>query len=307
MTFKAIQRKEGIVLMAEKAKNENLNKAKKEKNDEFYTRLSDIENELKNYKKHFEGKIVFCNCDDPEWSNFWKYFKLNFEHLKLRKLISTHYIKEGSSYKLEYDGKETIKTALEGNGDFRSEECINILKECDIVTTNPPFSLFRPYLAQLIEYKKQFLIIGNQNAIKYKETFPLIKENKVWLGINPVKEFLKPDGTTQKFGNICWYTNLEHSKRNEEMILYKEYNPEEYPKYDNYDAIDVSKTKNIPMDYEGVMGVPISFMDKFNPKQFKIIGELNHGCDNEYDFEKPVINGIEKFPRILIQRIKGAM
>lgn len=273
------------------SKNKNLRKAKKEKNDEFYTQMVDIENELKNYKKHFKDKTVFCNCDDPESSNFWKYFYLNFNHLGLKKLISTHYNLDGSpSYKLEYDGiNEPVKIALEGNGDFRSEECIEILQEADILCTNPPFSLFREYIAQLIKYNKKFLILGNQNAITYKEIFPLIKNNKIWLGCknNISMKFNIPDSYTtngktsyiDENGNkiatvagISWFTNLEHSKRNEEMILYKKYDPEKYPKYDKYDAINVNKVNEIPLDYDGIMGVPITFIDKYNPKQFEIIG-----------------------------------
>ena len=241
------------------AQNKNLHAAKRNKNDEFYTQLTDIERELCHYKEHLEGKVIFCNCDDPEESAFWKYFSSNFDVLGLKKLISTHFETDKPSYKLELikdvngDGKinglDIIKTTLKMNGDFRSPECIEILKEADVVVTNPPFSLFREYVAQLIEYNKKFLIIGSMNAITYKEMFTLIKNNKLWLGCNSVKEFKLPTGDTQKFGNITWYTNLSHKKRNEKLILYKLYNPEEYPKYDNYDAIEVSKVKDIPMDY----------------------------------------------------------
>ncbi len=209
-------------------KNSNLHKAKTEKNDEFYTQLSDIEKELKHYKEHFKGKVIFCNCDDPEWSNFWKYFELNFDFLGLKKLVSTHFEKDKGSYKLEIigdingDGKVTnkdiIRTPLKQNGDFRSDESIEILKECDIVVTNPPFSLFRDFISLLVEYDKKFIVVGSMNAITYKECFKLIKENRMWLGMNYIKEFVKPDGTTQKFGNINWFTNLEHEKRNEEQM-----------------------------------------------------------------------------------------
>ena len=258
------------------AKNDNLHKAKEKKNDEFYTQLTDIEKELKHYKKHFENKVIFCNCDDPEWSNFWKYFSLNFDHLKLKKLIATHFEEKKQSYKLEMYRDEAgvhteIKT-LEQNGDFRSPESIELLKEADIVITNPPFSLFREYIAQLMEYNKSFVIIGNKNAITYKEFFPLLKENKVWIGFNNVHEFLQPDGTVRKFGNIGWFTNLDIVKRHEDLILYKKYNEEDYPKYDNYDAINVDKISEIPMNYNGAMGVPITFLDKYNPEQFDIIG-----------------------------------
>lgn len=285
-------------------KNKNLHKAKKEKNDEFYTMLTDIEKELKHYKNHFKNKIIFCNCDDPTESNFWKYFSLNFNFLGLKKLISTHYEKEIPSYKLEFDGIDLVKTPLKQNGDFRSPECIEILKECDIVVTNPPFSLFREYVAQLIEYKKKFIIIGSLNAITYKETFKLIKDNKIWLGNSSPKEFLQPDGEIKKFGNIYWFTNLEHKKRNEELILYKEYNSKDYPNYDNYDVINVDKVKYIPKDYFGVMGVPITFLDKYNPKQFEILGISNSA---RWIFEEcfTIIKNKKIYNRILIKRCKS--
>lgn len=287
------------------AKNNTLNKAKDAKNDEFYTRIEDIEQELRHYKKHFEGKIVFCNCDDPDWSNFWRYFQLNFYQLGLKKLVSTHYEKGKKSYKLEICGNvesngqlgipDYIQTELEGDGDFRSEECIAILQEADIVVTNPPFSLFREYVAQLIEFDKKFLIIGNPNALHYKEIFPLVKENKVWVGyksmssdmlFNVTPEFAewlvanKKKGSGYRIVNgeikgrsqAIWFTNLDIEKRHEELILFKPYIPEEYPHYDNFDAIDVKKVCDIPMDYFGIMGVPDSFLDSYNPEQFEIIG-----------------------------------
>lgn len=291
-------------------KNSNLHKAKQAKNDEFYTQLCDVEKELMHYKKHFKDKIVFCNCDDPTWSAFWEYFHLNFAELGLKKLISTHYDANEPTYKLEYEGGNDndievgVKTRLLQNGDFQSEECIEILKECDIVVTNPPFSCFRTYVAQLMEYNKKFLIIGNKNAITYKEFFPLLKNDKVWIGHNNVKDFKQPDGTIKKFGNIGWFTNLDIPKRHEELILWKKYTPEEYPYYDDYNVVNVNKVSEIPMDYDGIMGVPITFMDKYNPKQFEIIGEANHGSDNEYDLLKPKINGNEVFKRILIKNRK---
>ena len=276
------------------AGNTSLNSAKSARNDEFYTQLTDIEKELSHYKEHFKDKIVFCNCDDPEYSNFWKYFQLNFYHLGLKKLISTHYEVDKRSYKMEIVRKEKglqmgipdyVKTDLKENGDFRSQECIDILQEADIVVTNPPFSLFREYLAQLIECNKKFVIIGNQNIITYKDVFPLLKDNKVWFGYNSgAHAFVVPNDFEKnntymengikyaKFGNICWVTNLDIPKRHEELFLYRNYKPEEYPKYDNYDAINVDKVQDIPCDYYGVMGVPITFMDKYNPEQFKIIG-----------------------------------
>ncbi len=255
--------------------NTNLHKAKQVKNDEFYTQLSDIEKELLHYRRHFKNKIIFCNCDDPLESNFWKYFYLNFKFLGLKKLISTHYEKEKSSYRLEciLSGNELIetRTEMQENGDFRSQECIELLKESDTVVTNPPFSLFREYVNQLIEYDKKFLIIGNMNAITYKEIFKLIKENKIWLGNTSPKQFKQPDGNIKTFGNVIWFTNLTHKKRNEYMILYKKYSEKEYPKYDNYDAIEINKVSDIPKDYDGNIGVPITFLGKYNPEQFEII------------------------------------
>ena len=289
------------------AANTNLHKAKDAKNDEFYTQLTDISKELMHYKQHFKDKIVLCNCDDPTWSAFWKYFHLNFSALGLKKLISTHYDKNEPTYKMEYMGgddnniKVGVKTPLEGNGDFRNQECLNLLDEADIVVTNPPFSLFREYVAVLMEHKKKFLIIGSLNAVKYSECFPFIMNNQMWLGNNNVHDFMQPDGTVKKFGNINWYTNLDFAKRHEKIILWKEYNDKEYPKYETYDAIEVSKVTNIPVNYDGIMGVPISFMSKYNPDQFEIVGEFNHGSDNEFDLAKPVINGKELFPRIAIK------
>lgn len=287
-------------------KNANLHNAKNAKNDEFYTQLSDIEKELVYYKDHFKDKIVFCNCDDPEYSNFWKYFSLNFDHLHLKKLIATHYETDKQSYKLEMYRDEAgvhtdIKT-LQQNGDFRSPESIELLKECDIVVTNPPFSLYREYIAQLIEHDKKFIVIGSYNAVKYKEIFPLIKDNKLWLGYNSVKEFVQPNGSIKKFGNIVWYTNIETQKRKEELILYKTYNEIDYQKYDDYDAINVNKVADIPCDYFGIIGVPITFLDKYCPEQFEIVGELNNGGDNEYDYAKPKINKKQVYTRFLIKR-----
>jgi hypothetical protein len=281
-------------------KNNNLNKAKTEKDDEFYTQFTDIEKEIKHYKKHFKNKVVYCNCDDPEWSNFFKYFSNAFDYLGLKKLITTHYDKSGkSSYKLELlEQGKIIKTKLNGDGDFRSEECIDILKAADIVVTNPPFSLLREYIKQLIDFDKKFLIIGTENAITYKEIFPLLRDNKMWLGINKPSSFVKPNGDIKKFGNIGWFSNLVHEKRNENVILYKSYNSSDYCKYDNYDAIEVSKVVDIPKDYSGVMGVPISFMNKYNPEQFIIVG-------NEYTENikkgRCYVNGKRKFSRVLIQ------
>jgi len=277
------------------AGNSNLHRAKEAKNDEFYTQLSDVENELVHYREHFKGKTVFCNCDDPTWSAFWKYFHLNFGFLGLRRLISTHYDKEQSTYMMEYLGGDDndvsvgTKTPLKGNGDFRNEECLDLLRQSDIVVTNPPFSLFREFIGTLMEYEKKFVVWGNNNAVIYKDFFPLIREDKVWLGylsnktcIFGVGEGYRYDEkiTAQmndgmKYGKvpaISTFTNLDIQKRHENLILYKHYSPDEYPKYDNYDAINVDKVGEIPLDYDGVMGVPITFLDKYNPEQFEIIG-----------------------------------
>jgi hypothetical protein len=296
-------------------KNELLKKATKSKKDEFYTQLSDIEKELRHYKTYLKGKVVLCNCDDPRISNFFHYFSYNFEKLGLKKLITTCYKNQSADLFSQHDSEKAIYLEYEGDkngnnipdveeiginyfkgdGDFRSKESIELLKEADIVVTNPPFSLFREYVAQLMEYDKKFIIIGHQNAISYKEIFPLIKENKMWLGygfnrnmahfINPQYEDYATD-TDHKEGmirvsGIVWFTNLDTKRRHEDLILYKTYkgNENEYPKYDNYDAINCDKTKDIPMDYTGVIGVPITFIDKYNPEQFEIIG-LGNSRDN---------------------------
>lgn len=301
--------------------NANLSNAKRAKNDEFYTQLSDIENELKHYKNHFAGKVVYCNCDDARESNFFRFFQKNFNDYGLKKLITTSYNENGHGSVLVYEGDTNgngklddtkIKVSdLKGNGDFRSEECIELLKEADIVVTNPPFSLFREYIATLVQYDKKFIILGNQNAITYKEIFPLIKENKLWLGFsdNKTMEFVMPDSYEKynyidkkgrKIGKvpaISWFTNLEHSKRNDEIILYKKYTPEEFPKYDNYDAIEVSRVCEIPKDYNGVMGVPITFLGKYNPSQFEIV-KFRKG-DDDKDL---CVNGKCPYFRILIKR-----
>lgn len=301
-----------------KAKNTSLNKAAIIKEDEFYTQLTDIEKELKHYKKQFKNKIVFCNCDDPDWSNFWLYFKLNFEVLGLKKLISTHFDANEPTYKLEYDGKIVKTTTLKQNGDFRSPECIELLKKADIIVTNPPFSLFREYIAQLIEYNKKFLIIGNQNNVTYKDVFQYFKDNKVWLGYYSgdmsfkVPEYYEAretrfwiDESGQKwrsFGNITWYTNLDTTKRHEEIILYKNYTPEEYPKYNDYDVINVNKVAEIPADYDGVMGVPITFLDKYNPEQFEILG-LANSARYLGDYKVLTIIGDKKiYNRVIIRK-----
>ena len=290
--------------------NKNLNKAKEAKKDEFYTQLDDINNELKHYREHFRGKTVLCNCDDPRVSNFFTYFAYNFEFLGLEKLITTCYKnqniylfsqnKSEQAVYLVYEGdkngvhipnaEEIGVKPLKGDGDFRSKECIELLKEADIVVTNPPFSLFREYVAQLMEYDKKFLIIGNQNAVSTKEIFPLIMQNKMWMGASihsGDRKFWVPDDyelnaagcgideTGRKFirvKGVRWFTNLDYKERHEDLILYKTYSPEEYPQYDNFNAIEVNKTENIPADYEGMMGVPLTFLDKYSPDQFEILG-----------------------------------
>ena len=293
--------------MTKKVSNKNLHSARNSKKDEFYTQLTDIERELKHYKEHFKGKTVLCNCDDPRVSNFFDYFSKNFEHLGLKKLITTCYknqnadlFSENKSEKaiyLEYDGdknqnripdpNEISKHHLKGDGDFRSKECIELLKKSDIVVTNPPFSLFREYVAQLIEYDKKFIIIGHQNSITYKEIFKLIRDNKMWLGygfnrnmahfinrhyVDYASDLDHKEGMIRVSG-VVWFTNIDIEKRHEEVILFKKYkgNEKDYPKYDNYDAINIDKAKDIPMDYKGVMGVPITFLTKHNPDQFEII------------------------------------
>jgi hypothetical protein len=295
--------------MAKKAANLNLRKASTAKKDEFYTQLSDIENELKHYKKHFKDKVVYCNCDDPRVSNFFHYFSHNFEKLGLKKLITTCYKsqsmdlfsdnKSEEAIYLEYTGDKNGNNVpdpneigikkLKSDGDFRSKESIALLKQADIVVTNPPFSLFREYVAQLIEYDKKFIIVGHQNAISYKEIFKLIKEDKMWLGygfkggaahfINKHYEDYATAGNHQegmiRVSGVTWFTNLDISKRHEDLILYKTYNPKEYPKFDHYDAINVDKTNEIPMDYNGNIGVPITFLNKYSPEQFEIIDGLN--------------------------------
>lgn len=304
--------------------------------------MTDIEKELKYYKKHFKDKVVFCNCDDPEESNFWVYFRDNFAYLGLKKLISTHYEEGKQSYKMEltgarYDDGELkfdnfAKTPLQGDGDFRSDECVEILKEADIVVTNPPFSLFREYVAQLMEYEKKFLIIGNINVVTYKEVFPLIRDNLLWMGASihsGDREFRVPDDYPLnaagyriddkgvkyiRVKGVRWFTNMEYPERHEELVLYKNYTNDEYPTYDNYCAINVDKTKEIPRDYAGIMGVPVTFLDKHCPEQFEIAGMAagnSRACGFFYNVPYTphandrggcgVINGARQYARILIK------
>jgi hypothetical protein len=288
------------------AKTSNLAAAKAAKEDEFYTQLADIERELTNYRDHFAGKVVYCNCDDPRVSGFVHYFSYNFERLKIKKLIATCYKNQNMDLFSQHDNERAVKLVytgdkngsgvpdpsefdvelLEGDGDFRSSESIALLKQADIVVTNPPFSLYREYVTQLIEHGKKFILVGPQNAITTKDIFPLIIRGEMWLGTKSgAMKFRVPydkdkeglivdeDGNKfQNFGNICWYTNLDYPKRHEDLILYKSFNATEYPKYDNFDAIEVGKVSDIPFDYDGVMGVPITFLDKHNPEQFEIVG-----------------------------------
>lgn len=328
------------------AKNANMHAAKKNQNDEFYTQLADIENEVMRYKDQFKGKIVFCNCDDPEQSNFWKFFELNFDNFGLKRLISTHFDDNQKSYKLEIigdidgDGKVTskdiVKTPLKQNGDFRSDECVELLKEADIVCTNPPFSLFREYIELLEKHNKKFLVIGNNNAVTYKETFKLIKDKKLWLGFtsNKTMEFQVPQGYkfSRQDGNnlygkvpaISWFTNLEIKKKPNIPILIKKYNPKDYPQYDNYQAINVNKVKDIPYDYQGVMGVPITILGlQYSDGYIHLLDELSNemryeicSC-NDYIINNQVkkkesglvkdkdssINGKATYARILIKKI----
>jgi hypothetical protein len=292
--------------MAKQSSNTNLHKAKNNKKDEFYTQLSDIENELRHYKNHFRDKVVYCNCDDPRVSNFFHYFSYNFEHLGLNKLIATCYKNQDAdlfstneseqAVYLVYTGDKNGNSVpdaneigvkpLKGDGDFRSAESIELLKQADIVVTNPPFSLFREYVAQLIEYDKKFIIVGHQNAIGYRDIFKLIKENKLWLGygfkggaghfINTQYEDYASAGDHKegmiRVSGVHWFTNLDIDKRHEDLILHKKHTPEEYSVYENFNAINVDKTKDIPFDYDGLIGVPLTFMDKYNPDQFDIIG-----------------------------------
>lgn len=306
------------------------------KEDEFYTQLEDIEQEVQKYKKYFRNKTVLCNCDDPSLSQFFHYFSYNFNELKLKKLITTCYRSKQMTLFSKNDSERALcleinkvrsrvpklgdikKRLLAGDGDFRSDECVDILKRADIVVTNPPFSLFREYVGQLIKHKKLFLIIGNQNAITTKEMFPLIKDNKMWYGYfvgsmwfkvpdyyKPRKTRYKRDPSGQKWrslGTVCWLTNLDTSKRHERLRLYREYEPRHYPKYDNFDAIEVSKVSDIPYDYSGLMGVPITFLNKYNPKHFRIVGidrYLPKGINGTGSRFK--INGVEKYARVVIK------
>lgn len=328
------------------AKNQGLGKARAGKNDEFYTQLSDIESELRHYKAHFKDKVVLCNCDDPRVSNFTRYFILNFRALGLKKLITTCYKNQdtnlfstGDSEKavyMEYTGTTAANAIptpeeigikeLSGDGSFDSPECIELLKEADIVVTNPPFSLFKEYVALLIKHSKKFIIIGNVNALTYREIFPLIANNQMWLGASihsGDRKFNVPDDYPLEAAGcgidtdgkryirvkgVRWFTNLDYKERHEDLILFRSYNPEDYPTFDNYDAINVDRTTDIPFDYDGVMGVPITFMDKYNPDQFKILGLAAGnirglaGIPSKIGKDGPYIGGKLKYGRIFIKR-----
>lgn len=323
--------------------NRSLSNARRVRNDEFYTQYETIEDELKNYKRHFEDKVVYCNCDDPRWSNFFKYFVDNFHELKLKRLIASGYVDQ--SYNLftideerepavwvNYDGwlidgrvpniSEIKMMELNGDGDFRSEESIELLEQADIIVTNPPFSLFKEYAAQLMEHNKKFLIIGSSNVITYKGLFPLIKDSKMWPGVSRgAMTFEIPDNTSsiehiidkvhrreeQSLGNVTWWTNLEHPHRHQDAVLLRYYKSNEYkyPRYDNYDAINVDKVADIPKDYNGVLGVPISFVFSWNPEQFEIVGITKSYDNNKYKsypgIDAPIVNGEPLYARILIQ------
>lgn len=292
--------------------NQNLLTAKNKKNDEFYTRLEDIQKELNNYKEYFKDKIIYCNCDDIYTSNFYKYFKDNFNKLGIKKIIATNLSLDNTAYKTEFDNNsKESRTELRGNGDFRSEECIKLLQESDIIITNPPFSLFREYIAQLIKYNKDFLIIGNMNAATYKEIFPLFKNNQVWFGYTSPKIFITPDRTEKKFGNIVWYTNLDNEKRYCRIPLKEKYyeNEGKYPKYDNYDAIEVSKVVNIPCDYYDLMGVPVTFLSKYCPEQFELVGhdhDLTGDGGAGISDGQFICNGKNVYKRVLIKLVKNS-
>jgi len=326
------------------ATNSNLQMSRAGKTDEFYTQLSTIEDELWHYRKHFEGKTVLCNADDPAisedgfdhlgddlggyTSNFFRYFQLNFHKLGLKKLITTHYVSEGQSYKFEIVNHdkgtqiglpEYVKTPLQGNGDFRSEECVALLNECDIVVTNPPFSLMKEFLPLVLDSGKKFIVLGNINHVTFKEIFHFFKDNQFWLGYNSghfwfkVPDYYeekntdyKQDESGQKWrrmGNICWFTNIDIDKRHQPLDLYKHYSPIDYPKYETYNAIDCKEYKEIPDDYFGIMGVPITYLPYHCVDQFEILGKFDGGTEsNELDLAKPLINGKARYKRIAIRR-----
>lgn len=305
------------------------------KKDEFYTQLIDVEKEMEHYLCHFVGSRVYCNCDDPKESMFWTYFHSNFSRLGLNHLVATHYQPNGVSYRMDYMGGNDldisvgVSSVISGDGDFRSEACVSILDECDIVVTNPPFSMFREYIDILMQHQKKFLILGNMNALNYKNIFPLIRDNRLWYGAtihSGSREFRVPkeypmDASgvrVDECGNqyirvkgVRWFTNMDYTMRYQPLVLSCHYTPDKYPKYDNYDAINVDKYKEIPMDYDGVMGVPITIVDFFCPEQFEIIG-MTASWDESPSMQMiktskqkrhgPILNGREMYRRILIRK-----
>lgn len=298
--------------------NSNLNTAKKAKNDEFYTRYDDIEAEVMKYRKYFRDKVVYLPCDDPveKKSEFWSFFVNNFDAFGIRKLIATHYDENGKTYKIwidrditndgYIDDSDALQEDLTGNGDFRSPECIEILSECDIVCTNPPFSLMKEFLPLILRYNKQFLVIGPLNAITYKKIFPYVLEKRIWAGYNNVRHFKDPEGNDRTMGNTFWYTNLPNRSLTDEIVLTKKYDSSKYDVFDERpDIININRVADIPTNYDGLMGVPISFFQgKYNPNQFEIVGKIDNGSDSDFDFCKPFVNGVEKFKRLVIRRKK---
>ena len=299
--------------MALTSKNSNLNTAKKAKNDEFYTRYEDIEAEVMKYRKYFRDKVVYLPCDDPieKKSEFWSFFVNNFDAFGIKKLIATYYNENGKTYKFWIDrdttnGGDIQQEDLAGDGDFRSPECVEILRECDIVCSNPPFSLMKEFLPLILKYNKQFLVIGPLTIITYKEIFPYILEKRIWSGYNNVRHFRDPEGNDRTMGNTFWYTNLPNRSLTDEIVLTKKYDSSKYDVFDERpDIININRVADIPTNYDGLMGVPISFFQgKYNPNQFEIVGKIDNGSDSDFDFCKPFVNGVKKFVRLVIRRKK---
>ena len=324
------------MIMDKKILNKTLQKAKNQSKNEFITSLSDVEDEMRNYKKHFKDKVILCNCDDPHVSAFFTFFSFKFEDFKIKKLITTCFKNQNldlfskndneKAIYLEYNGdlnqnkipdrEEIDVKLLKGDGDFRSEECINFLKKSDIVVTNPPFSLFKEYIAQLIKFDKKFIIMGNHNALTYKEVYPLIHDNKIWLGVNcGTKKFEVPDNYDEKnikiingkristMGNVVWYTNLDIRRKREKLLLHKNFNPKDYPEYDNFEAIHIEKLNDIPMDYDKPMGVPITFLFRDYEDAFELLGNVGSYGEDGYSLKSQIfLNGKKKFKRLLVKR-----
>ena len=288
------------------SKNNNLLKAKKEANDEFYTQYEDIAKEIEHYKEHLKGKVVYCNCDIPHFSNFHKYFLDNFKELELKQLIVTGYVKNGNGKCSIYDGEKSTDYDLLGDGDFRGDECIDMLQKADVVITNPPFSLFREFIKVVVENDKDFIVVGNKNATTYKDVFPLLMDDKMFIGATIPNDFITPLGESKKINDLSrWFTSF-NVRDNDYLHLTKEYSSLGYLKYDNYDAVNVNKVKDIPKDYDGVMGVPITFLDKYSPSQFEIVGIDRYVADNPHYGRRFTLNGKEIYARILIKR-KGVV